>query len=339
MSEAGTAGWDLRTHVDLGSTPEELTRAWREAGEVQRGEFLDDLLMETLLTDVLAGKGRTWRRSKWAWRVAAAAAVVLVIAGGMGWRLWSEGRYPHPDLSGEFVVTTADGTRVGAGEIRRGCQVMAGKEGAKFGLKGRCELTLEAGTRIVWKGREKEEVIGLDEGRMRSVVEPKQGTFTVVTPRGSLKALGTDFVTEVRYETLSKEDGTMKMNKVAVVSVMVTAGAVACVFDNYTGVLSAGMSRTFAAEAERQTGELNGTVVGVEAVKADNGVLRLALTITTEEGGKETFIVGPGNPQAYATVGGLKAGDRVRLAWVMEGGNQKWIKGIRKLEGGGEKKE
>ena len=128
----------------------------------------------------------------------------------------------------------------------------------------------------------------------------------------------------------------MKMNRVAVVSVMVAAGAVACVFDNYTGVLSAGMSRTFAAEGERQTGELNGTVVGVEAVKAENGVLRLALTMTTEGGGKDTFIVGPGNPQAYATVGGLKAGDRVRLAWVTEGGNQKWITGIRKLEGGGE---
>jgi hypothetical protein len=130
----------------------------------------------------------------------------------------------------------------------------------------------------------------------------------------------------------------MKMNRVAVVSVMVAAGAAACVFDNYTGVLSAGMSRTFAAE-ERQAGELNGTVVGVEPVKADNGVIRLVLTLTTEGGAQEKFTVGPGNPQAYATVGGLKTGDKVRLAWVTEGGNQKWITGIRKVEGGGEKKE
>jgi len=318
--------------VDLGSSAEELTRAWRAAPEAQRSDFLDDLLMEALLTDALARKRRTWLHSRRAWWAAAAAAALLVIAGAMGWRLWSQTRYPRPELTGDCVVTTPDGSVVGAADIRRGDRLTAGKEGAKFRLKGRCELTLEAASRIVWKGREKEEVFDLDEGRMRSVVEPKQGTFTVVTPRGSLKALGTDFVTEVRYETLEKEDAKMKVHRLAVVSVMVAAGAVACVFDNYTGVLSAGMTRTFAAEAQRQGGELSGTVVGVEPVKAE-AVVRLALTVTTEGGEQATFIVGPANAQAYATVGALKAGDKVRLAWVPEGGDQKWIRVIHKLDG------
>ena len=126
----------------------------------------------------------------------------------------------------------------------------------------------------------------------------------------------------------------MSMKNAAVVSGMVAVCTVACVLGAFTGLLTGGTSRTFAAEPERHTGELNGTVVGVEAVKADNGILRLSLTITTEEGAKETFIVGPGNAQAYATVGGLKAGDKVRLAWVTEGGDQKWIKAIRKVEAG-----
>lgn len=85
-------------------------------------------------------------------------------------------------------------------------------------------------------------------------------------------------------------------------------------------------------KVERQTGELSGVVVGTEAVK-EEGVLRLALTITTETGAKETFIVGPANQQAYATVGSLKAGEKVRLAWVTEGGDKKWIRSIRRLEG------
>ena len=80
-----------------------------------------------------------------------------------------------------------------------------------------------------------------------------------------------------------------------------------------------------------RTGELNGVVVGVEAVRAE-GVLRLALTITTESGVQETYIVGPANAQAYALVGSLKTGENVRLAWVTEGGTSKWIRNIRRLE-------
>ena len=101
-------------------------------------------------------------------------------------------------------------------------------------------------------------------------------------------------------------------------------------------VIAVAAGVTWAADgerkAERASGELNGVVVGVEPVKAE-AVVRLALTITTENGAKETFIVGPANAQAYATVGGLKAGEKVRLSWVTEGGDQKWIRGIRRIEG------
>lgn len=95
----------------------------------------------------------------------------------------------------------------------------------------------------------------------------------------------------------------------------------------------------WAEDGQRKTGELSGVVVGVEPVKAE-GVIRLALTITTEGGAKETFLVGPANPELYARVGGLKAGEKVRLTWVSEGGDKKWIRNIRRLEGGeGERKE
>lgn len=110
----------------------------------------------------------------------------------------------------------------------------------------------------------------------------------------------------------------MRMSKMAVVVVAVAV------------VLGAGLSRAFAAEGERPVGELNGKVVSVETVKADNGVVRFALTITTEAGAKEKFTAGPGNADAYAVVKNLKADDKVRLAWVSEG-TEKWIKGIRKL--------
>ena len=110
----------------------------------------------------------------------------------------------------------------------------------------------------------------------------------------------------------------MRMSKMAVV---IVAAALA---------LGAGLSRTVAAEGEPRTGELNGTVVSVETVKAENDIVRYSLTITTEAGAKEKFTVGPGNAKAYATVKGLKADDKVRLAWVTER-NEKWIKAIRKL--------
>ena len=120
MSESGSARLGLMARVDLGSSAEELTRAWRAAPEAQRSDFLDDLLMEALLTDALARKRRTWLHSRRAWWAAAAAAALLVIAGAMGWRLWSQTRYPRPELTGDCVVTTPDGSVVGAADIRRG---------------------------------------------------------------------------------------------------------------------------------------------------------------------------------------------------------------------------
>ena len=94
---------------------------------------------------------------------------------------------------------------------------------------------------------------------------------------------------------------------------------------------------TWAAEGEnpnRKAGEVSGTVVGTESVKGPEGNLLLSLTITTLEGAQQmTFVVGPGTREAYALVGSLKAGEKVRLSWVSETGVQKWIRSIRRLEG------
>ena len=81
-----------------------------------------------------------------------------------------------------------------------------------------------------------------------------------------------------------------------------------------------------------QQGIGQGRTVAAAPVKSDHEE-RLILTITKEDGAQDTFIVGRGNQQAYALVGTLKGGEKVRLSWVTEGTNpQKWIRNIRRLE-------
>ena len=112
----------------------------------------------------------------------------------------------------------------------------------------------------------------------------------------------------------------MSLRKAAILGVF----AAAC-------VLGVGMGIVFAEEAHR-TGELNGAVVSVESFKAERDITRYKLTLTLEDGTEDVFIIGPANAKAYATVKALKAGDKVRLSWIIEGkGTQKWIKSIRKL--------
>ncbi len=99
-----------------------------------------------------------------------------------------------------------------------------------------------------------------------------------------------------------------------------------------------GTAPSFAEEGSPRTGELNGTVVSVESFKAERDIIRYKLTLTTGEG-EDTFIIGPYNADGYALVKTLKAGDKVRVAWLIEGrGSQKWIKSIRKIEAEGETK-
>ncbi len=119
----------------------------------------------------------------------------------------------------------------------------------------------------------------------------------------------------------------MRMSKVAVLVAIVAVCA-----------LYVGMSRTVAAEGGGRTGEVSGTVVSVESFKAERDIIRYKLTLTTE-GGEDTFIIGPYNADGYALVKTLKAGDKVRVAWLIEGrGTQKWIKSIRKVTEEGEAK-
>jgi len=90
---------------------------------------------------------------------------------------------------------------------------------------------------------------------------------------------------------------------------------------------------------ETRDGQAHGTVVSTEAIKGDGGLL-LSLTITRAEGGaQETFLVGPRNGQAYSMVGSLKAGEQVRVNWVSEGGDKKWIRSIQRIEAEGERKD
>ena len=347
MGEGAMSTMSLRTRVDLEQAPEQLAQAWSEAGPEERREFLDDLLMETLLVDSLGRK--VVRQSRTVWWVAGAAAVVLAIAGVAAWMVREGAKRPEAILSGEFAVTSADGKPLSAQDIQRGCAVTAGVAGASLKVEGRYELSLGTGTGIVWGGTPQKETIDLKTGRMRSVITPDKGTFTVVTPRGNLEVVGTDFETEVRFVNGGKENPQMKMSQAAIVSVVVTAGAVAYSFGNETGVLKAGMNKTFAAERERpiaerednrQAGEVSGVVMATQGVKGPEGNMLLSLTLSMEGGAEETFLVGPGSREAYAMVGSLKGGEKVRLGWNSAGGDiRKWVRSIRRVEGEPERRE
>jgi hypothetical protein len=81
--------------------------------------------------------------------------------------------------------------------------------------------------------------------------------------------------------------------------------------------------------AER--GSTSGVVVGTDVVRQENGPILLSVTIRGEGDQQATFVVGPGNREAYSTVGALRAGDRVVIGWVREGEDVRtWIREIGK---------
>lgn len=81
-----------------------------------------------------------------------------------------------------------------------------------------------------------------------------------------------------------------------------------------------------------KVGEVQGTVVSVDAMKGQTGWV-FKLVVTTTEGVQETFMVGPKNAQAYATAGELNAGDKVKLGWMTENVTEKWVRQIHKIDG------
>ena len=176
-----------------------------------------------------------------------AAAAMVLIAVGVAWRLMA-GRYQAPRLEGAARIVR-QGAAIEGADVHRGDRIVAGPAGAKLTLGGYCELSLDGGTEILWKGQPREEVIEIEEGSVVSLVSPEKGGFQVITPTGSLDVRGTQFMTTVRYPD-RKGDNMARARTSAIVTVAVAAGVVGFDFGSETGILSGGMRKVFGAEAQ-----------------------------------------------------------------------------------------
>jgi CubicO group peptidase (beta-lactamase class C family) len=252
----------FRTHLDLAGAPERVSRAWEAASGEERKQFMDRLLLETLLLDTVA-EGRVAARRRSARWLTLAAAALLLIAIGAGVSLWRGGRgYPLPRASGDCTVWSAAGERVHREVLQRGDRVLAGSGGAAMSLGGYCELALGPSTSLLLQGGPGKEVVELEEGRLMVRVAPHRGQFRILTPLGHLEVVGTEFETTVTYPLRKGEIAVARMRRAAAVTVLVLSGLVAYQLDGQSGLLSSGMSTVFAGEAETPGTTLGRIVAG-----------------------------------------------------------------------------
>jgi hypothetical protein len=126
-------------------------------------------------------------------QVAGLAAAVLLAAVAT-WFLFP--RYPEAGVEGDFLITRGNKT-VSAAVPERGDRIVAGSAGARVRLGGYCELTLDPSAEIVLRGEPRSEAVKLQTGSVRSKVTPGRGGFSMLTPTGSLRVIGTEFTTSV----------------------------------------------------------------------------------------------------------------------------------------------
>lgn len=253
----------FRVHQDLDRSPDEISQIWHEAEESEKAGLLDRLLMETLLVDALREKkessahggeqigqvvspGRLGRPM----RIWAAAAVLLVAVGAAAYLGLGRVKYPVPELTGDFALTSAAGDPLAREAMSRGDRLTAGPKGAQLSLGGYCRIRLEASTRLVLEGEARKEVVRLTGGEIHCQVDRDHGEFTVQTPRGSLTVVGTEFVVKVEHGGM-KGGRAMGKVKSAAVTVIVMSGIVGYQFGDSTGRLTGGMSQVFGGELKK----------------------------------------------------------------------------------------
>ena len=249
----------LRACIDSEQVDEEALRVWDAASEEERSELLEHWRMDALLTDSLrvdgsepsnlepAQKGPVLRWSRgWQSAVKIAAAVFMIAAGVHLFTRGPQSNYPEPTGAGDFVFSSAEGEPRTGLLATRGDTMEAGSGGARLDLGGYCELSLSPRTSLVVAGRPGAEAVELKEGVVRCSITPGRGEFGIITPRGSLRVLGTEFETTVEYP-LEEGGGSMERSiRSAVVKVAVVSGLVAYHFGSEEGLLNAGMSKVFA---------------------------------------------------------------------------------------------
>ncbi|HUT35106.1 MAG TPA: hypothetical protein VNE39_16565 [Planctomycetota bacterium] len=216
----------------------------------EQERLFEDCLLEALLLDTLAPAARPARpRRRLAGPLLATAAALIVLTGAAVY-LWPRGAvYAEPRATGDFTVASAEGKPMAQASPLRGRRVVAGKAGARLAAGGYCDVGLDPGTVVVVSGKPRSEVIEIEDGRAVCRVEPGKGEFAVLTPRGILEVVGTEFEVAVRYPGRKGETGVAQWKRTAVVTVAVLAGLVAYQFGDLAGELGPGASKVFAGEA------------------------------------------------------------------------------------------
>lgn len=195
--------------------------------------------------------------------VAAIAAVFVAVLGLGLIVLWN--RYPQPLAAGDFRVVPAGRDETSGHGLQRGALVIAGQGGAELRLGGYCHLVLQPDTELILAGQPRAEEVEVRAGRVTARIVPERGAFTCRTPLGPLRVLGTEFVTTVEHPHFSQGEGPMK--RLTVVTVAVLSGVVGFDLAGQSGTLTAGASRTFAAE-ERPVDKLPEAMLGFRGMFA-----------------------------------------------------------------------
>jgi hypothetical protein len=79
--------------------------------------------------------------------------------------------------------------------------------------------------------------------------------------------------------------------------------------------------------ADRQQGDTQGLVVGIDKVKGEKGDT-ISVVILSRGMSRLTFLVASQDRALYDTASRLKANDSVHIWWWSEGGTKKWVSRI-----------
>lgn len=79
--------------------------------------------------------------------------------------------------------------------------------------------------------------------------------------------------------------------------------------------------------ADRQQGDSQGLVMGVDKVKGEKGDM-ISVVILTRSMSRITFLVASQDRVTYDTASRLKTNDSVHIWWWSEGGTQRWASRI-----------
>lgn len=211
-----------------------LAMHWQGKGSVPR-PAISSLRPRTL-------HRRTLRRRLAVAGIAAAALVLVAVAGLWKWEAQSE----HRVMAGRVEVAGVPVTRIAENDALR----VVGNEAAVIRLAGGSRAELIPSTSAIVRGQDgfATQVIELLEGGGRFQVPRAAPPLCVETAGGSVSAATTDFQVNL-WPTQGKGDDEMQFRSLLVLAVAVSTGMVEVNSPEKQCVLSAGSQAVFGAEA------------------------------------------------------------------------------------------